>query len=957
MVQNTLRSALMWLFAFMALFRLSYAQTTVNGVRYVKGTDSDGKSILLRDNRKPSLYTGNFGDCMGDSSINVTRFDAAYYKDNMTVQFHLAGNTAVVNEDLMMYIAVYAYGESQFQLVFNPCSANIASLCPMKAGVPIEANGIIPIAPSDVANIPSIALSIPDFEGQAILRIFANSTRQMIGCYSAVITNGATFSHPTAVGIIFGVFTVVAVIASFATAIYGADLPTMRTHYAHSVSILVVFAVFQHIFFTGALSMNWPSVLVAFWSNYAWTGGMIYSKSMQNSINNFIGSNKGNTSAVGAASAGADDKNVGGGYDISKIYRRSMPNSWEPDLRTLRSRALESVIAKRELTNSSDGFSWYGEPVKPGLPLPGNYSGFAGTLGQENIPVSNAFMTGFLWFLILLVIIAGAVVIFKWTLEGMSRTKLIKQDRLAYFRAHWLGYTGLAILRTLFIGFFSMIFLSMFQFTWDGAKGVLAIAAIVFIIFFCGMFGVAGYACYYRLRFGNHVSEPDRINLERSRVLGCIPWYHFSRASNNQDDTEKVYAGSIPFWRISHVDSENRKTIHEDEDYIKKFGWLASRFRRTRWWFFALWLVYEFVRACFYAGASGHPKTQVFGLLVVEIIAFIAIIVIRPFEAQRLNALVVYLLGFSKVSTVALSAAFDVRFNTGRIITAAIGIVVVVIQGILTIFLLIAIAVGAVSSYMSIMRHREDFRPRRWADWRERYYRHMERTEKDVPREPKPAPEPVEEPQEPREPYFAVSTVRRVPKIEDEDQVFLSDIGDPLASANSLSGKGKGPAADGQAIGGTRVRSTSVNSRMSYTSLPRGARVHRASWSSRDFRDYAEGNDNRRRTVSSSAGLVSSPSESARNSGMDFYTASNSRQGSAANLHRMMVGGQETPGSISRVGSPSTSSRPESPLVVSRAASPPVVEGESLSSHPTAAAPMGNLNEEVERGRAATAHQ
>lgn len=67
----------------------------------IQAQDSNGHPILLRDDRKPALYTQNFGDCQGDSLINVTRFDAAYYKDNMTVLFHLEGNTAVKNESLM----------------------------------------------------------------------------------------------------------------------------------------------------------------------------------------------------------------------------------------------------------------------------------------------------------------------------------------------------------------------------------------------------------------------------------------------------------------------------------------------------------------------------------------------------------------------------------------------------------------------------------------------------------------------------------------------------------------------------------------------------------------------------------------------------------------------------------------------------------------------------------------
>jgi hypothetical protein len=131
--------------------------------------------------------------------------------------------------------------------------ADFCSLCPANSSVPITASGIIPINQEDVANIPSIALSIPDFEGEAILRIFANSTESEIGCYSAVVTNGATFSHPESVGSILGIFTFVAMLASFATAIYGEAVPTMRLHYAHSLSVGVVFAVFQHVFYTGAL--------------------------------------------------------------------------------------------------------------------------------------------------------------------------------------------------------------------------------------------------------------------------------------------------------------------------------------------------------------------------------------------------------------------------------------------------------------------------------------------------------------------------------------------------------------------------------------------------------------------------------------------------------------------------------------------------------------------------------
>lgn len=73
--------------------------------QYVEWTDLDGMVTYLADDRKPALYTQNFGDCLGSSVVNVTRFDAAYYKDNMTVVFHLEGDTAVVSESVMSMLS------------------------------------------------------------------------------------------------------------------------------------------------------------------------------------------------------------------------------------------------------------------------------------------------------------------------------------------------------------------------------------------------------------------------------------------------------------------------------------------------------------------------------------------------------------------------------------------------------------------------------------------------------------------------------------------------------------------------------------------------------------------------------------------------------------------------------------------------------------------------------------
>ncbi|KAJ5053937.1 uncharacterized protein L3040_000227 [Drepanopeziza brunnea f. sp. 'multigermtubi'] len=808
-----------------ALFSTLVASATVGDLDTIQGTNGKGETKMLLVDRYPALYSGDFGDCMGGQSlINLTSFDGAYYADNMTVLFNLAGTTNLRDESLMLYISVYAYGENRFSMIFNPCNANFYSLCPLNASVPIAGGAVIPVSANDVAAIPDIALGIPDFEGTLQLSFFSNSSQTEIACFSAVMRNGASFSHPVAVGTVLGIFTVVALFASFATAVYGVSVPHIRTHYAHSLSVLVIFEVFQSILFSGALSLNWPSVLPAFWSNFAWSAGMISTSSMVKSINGFAGVS-GNSSQVGGA--GSTVLNNNGGLQ-QQIYGRSI------EALARDSEEATSHLYRRAVNETQGArlFDWAGLPVSPGLPTPGNWSGFAGTLQFVEVPAADAFMIGFLWLLILIAILIGATMLFKWSLEGLSSMKLIKRDRFLLFRDHWLGFVGLIVLRTMFIAFFMMMTLTLFQFSSSGKAGPVAIAVIVFLIFFVGALGVSAYACFYRVRFGKYESSPDRIHFQPKKVMRFVPWYKAVRESSLDEEEKANTAGSVSFFQIKFIDNdEAEQSVHQNVKFTTRFGWLSARYRRTRWWFFAFWVIYQFIRACFVGGARHNPKSQVIGLFVWEIFSFVAIAWINPFEGARNTALAVWMLGVSKVATAGLSIAFLPQLNLARIPTTIIGVLIIVIQGFLVIGLLVLIVLGAISSYMSLTRNREseNFRPRGLRKIRMKYFGHLENKEKDVP------PPPPPEPEEPREPYFNVNSVRRAPKIEDEDLDFVPGTNglNSMASASSLAGP-RGSRANSVA------NSVAGSMRSQYGNVPYGARVHRASWSSRDFQNWRD---------------------------------------------------------------------------------------------------------------------
>lgn len=94
----------------LALLSAMIPAVSAGNITYIEGTNAAGVTKLLADNRDPALYTKDFGDCLGGQSlINVTHFDAAYYADNMTVMFHLDGSTNVANESIMSMCPRFAW--------------------------------------------------------------------------------------------------------------------------------------------------------------------------------------------------------------------------------------------------------------------------------------------------------------------------------------------------------------------------------------------------------------------------------------------------------------------------------------------------------------------------------------------------------------------------------------------------------------------------------------------------------------------------------------------------------------------------------------------------------------------------------------------------------------------------------------------------------------------------------
>jgi len=251
--------------------------------------------------------------------------------------------------------------------------------------------------------IIAIAFTIPDFEGRADLRIFSNSTKSQTACVTALITNGNSFSHPKIISPALGSLAASVGLASFIIAISGGDsVISSRKLYAHSLSAYTLFSCFHSVYLTGTLSVNFPSVLLAFWSNFAWSSGIISLDSMQKSINRFTGGARpahGSLALDSTAFKMASDL-----YPLAKRYVR------------------------------------FGGHQKAGLPKPGSFTGFPATLATSEVTVSNAFITSFLWSLILLVAVAISIIGLKLVINVSVKAGAVKENRLLIFRGNWWDY-------------------------------------------------------------------------------------------------------------------------------------------------------------------------------------------------------------------------------------------------------------------------------------------------------------------------------------------------------------------------------------------------------------------------------------------------------------------------------------------------------------------------------------
>jgi hypothetical protein len=377
------------------------------------------------------LKTNGFSNCNNgsDSSITVNNVDLSFDPTTNIITFDVSGSSEK-SQDVTATLIITAYGETVYTDTFDPCAAStkVDQLCPVPAGN-FGASGNQTIPSSYASQIPSIAYTIPDLEGNAQM-ILKGKDGKEVACIESSVTNGKTVEVP-AVSYVAAAIAAAALALSLASAAMGAGHPGASNS---SPGFSEVMFWFQGMAMNGMHSVPYPTIYRSFTKNFAFSTGLIPWSGLQNSIDSFRSHTGGNLTQDSYQYL----------QNATLVFSDGSASGTTTDV------ARRGLLLLRDIVTNVNGSS-SGNSTTSGSPKESHLvSGIQAYVEQLTIPQANTFMTVLLIFAIVVGTIIVGILLFKvilevWALFG-SFPKSLTTFRKEYWRVMFQTITNLILL-------------------------------------------------------------------------------------------------------------------------------------------------------------------------------------------------------------------------------------------------------------------------------------------------------------------------------------------------------------------------------------------------------------------------------------------------------------------------------------------------------------------------------
>jgi hypothetical protein len=508
-----------------------------------------------------------------------------------------------------------------------------------------QASGTQDVPTSFADQIPSIAFSVPDLDGTAKLELQAINGGQDVACIQSTVGNGKTL-QTKAVPIIAAGIAGAALIVSGLGSLASAGSGA-GGNAAPSPTFTEVIGWFQSMALNGMLSVQYPSVYRSFTQNFGFSGGLVTWQGMQTSIDNFRKATGGNLTVNSVAVL----KNT------TLVYTDDTSSNI-----TLTKRELEvwTTYVRRQISATANGTSVVGSGTSTNTTVPDSKSmklvhGIQGYVEQLTIPQTNTFMTVLLIFAIVVAAIIVGILLLKVILETWSLFGTFPK-RLTSFRKRYWWIMAKTITNLILVLYGVWVLYCVYQFTRGDSWAAKALAAGTLAIF-------TGVLLFFSWRI----------------------WSLARKYKKLEGDTSGLY--------------DNKETW-------VKYSLFYDSFKKGYWWMFVPAIVYMFAKGCVIAGGDGHGMVQTVGQLAIESIMLILLLWTRPYSLKSGNWINI-IIQIVRVLSVLCILVFVEQLGISQTPKTITGVVLIVMQSVLTAVLAILIAVNALIACCRMNPHRK----------------------------------------------------------------------------------------------------------------------------------------------------------------------------------------------------------------------------------------------------------
>ena len=360
------------------------------------------------------IQSNSLNSCKeGVSNFTATLFNVAYTPGNNSLEVDINGLSSI-SGNVTAQLEVIAYGFTILNETLDPCEMQLSGFCPMQSGSQINIVTNIEVPDDAAKQVPGIAYSVPDLDGVVRVYVINRDNGETVACMEADLSNTKSVYQP-AVGWATAIIAGLGLVASGITSGLG-HTNTAAHVAANAVSL---FGFFQAQAIIGMTSVTMPPIVQSWTQNFAWSMGIIRVSFLQ-SIATWYQRATGGTPTTYLSTLST--------YSV-QVQKRALKRSLE----ALTYAATQGMRAYQYLNKrQATGGSTTSEPGQVKVVRGIDRVGFRARIEQTNI-----FMTGLIFFVFILLMVAVLVALAKAILDGCARAGWMKTDRFHEFRNGW----------------------------------------------------------------------------------------------------------------------------------------------------------------------------------------------------------------------------------------------------------------------------------------------------------------------------------------------------------------------------------------------------------------------------------------------------------------------------------------------------------------------------------------